>query len=333
MTKGRFSGRKVLVTGAGGFIGSHLAERLVAEGAQVRALLRYTSRAERGCLDLVPIETLQGMEVVYGDVRDLEAVREVTRDAHVVFHLAALVGIPYSYVHPQEVIETNVLGTANVLIAARESERIDRVVLTSTSEVYGTARYVPMDEQHPLQAQSPYSASKIASDALGVSFHRSFETPVAIVRPFNCYGPRQSARAIISTVICQALRGDEVRIGSLTSTRDFTFVADTAEGFLRVAEAEGALGEPVNLGSGTEISVGGVIETVGRLLGRDLRAVVEERRLRPTASEVTRLYADNRRAREVAGWEPSVPFEEGLRRTIDWISDHPDLYEPEVYAV
>ena len=333
MTSGRFSGRKVVVTGAGGFIGSHLAERLVEEGAQVRALLRYTSRAEKGCLDLVPVEKLRQMEVVHGDVRDLEAVRQVVSDAQVVFHLAALVGIPYSYVHPQEVIETNVLGTANVLVAARESDRIERVVLTSTSEVYGSARYVPMDEQHPLQAQSPYAASKIASDALGLSFHRSFETPVAIVRPFNCYGPRQSARAIISTVICQALRSDEVRVGSLTPTRDFTFVGDTAEGFLCIAEAEGALGEPVNLGSGTETSVAGIIETVGRLLGRELRATVDEQRLRPSGSEVTRLYADNSRARDVAGWAPSVSLEEGLRRTIDWIAAHPDLYEPEVYAI
>ncbi len=231
----RFADKTVVVTGAGGFIGSALVERLVSEGAHVRAMLRYTSRAERGCLADVPQSVLREVDITLGDVRDFDAVRAVVRGAHAIFHLAALIGIPYSYEHPQEVIDTNVMGTSNVLLAAKELSTLERVVLTSTSEVYGSALRIPIDEDHPLQAQSPYSATKIAADALGISFHRSFGMPVTIVRPFNAYGPRQSARAVIPTIISQALAGKTLQMGTLDTKRDFTFVEDTARGFVAVA--------------------------------------------------------------------------------------------------
>ncbi len=230
----RFADKTVVVTGAGGFIGSALVERLVSEGAHVRALLRYTSRAERGCLTDIPDAAMRDVEVTHGDVRDFDAVRTVVRGANAIFHLAALIGIPYSYEHPQEVIDTNVLGTSNILLAAKELPEVERLVLTSTSEVYGSALRVPIDEDHPLQAQSPYSATKIAADSLGISFNRSFGLPVTIVRPFNAYGPRQSARAVIPTIISQALTGRSLELGTLDTTRDFTFVEDTARGFVAV---------------------------------------------------------------------------------------------------
>ena len=246
----RFADKTVVVTGAGGFIGSALVERLVTAGARVRAMLRYTSRAERGCLGYVPEPVMREVEITFGDVRDVDAMREISRGADAIFHLAALVGIPYSYEHPQEVIDTNIMGTANVLLVAKELGTLERIVLTSTSEVYGTALRTPIDEQHPLQAQSPYSATKIASDALGVSFHRSFAMPITIVRPFNAYGPRQSARAVIPTIISQALTGTKLRLGAVDTIRDFTYVEDTARGFVAVASSDAALGEVVNLGYG-----------------------------------------------------------------------------------
>jgi NAD dependent epimerase/dehydratase len=323
----------VVVTGAGGFIGSALVERLVTDGAQVRAMLRYTSRGQRGCLDDLPEETLGAVEVTAGDVRDFDAVRTVLRDADAVFHLAALVGIPYSYEHPHEVIDTNVMGTANILLAAKELGTVERVVLTSTSEVYGSARYVPMDEQHPLQAQSPYSASKIAADALGVSFHRSFGLPVSVVRPFNAYGPRQSARAVIPTIISQALTGTTVRLGTLETRRDFTFVEDTARGFVAVAGAERTVGEVVNLGSGADVSIGDVVAKVEAIVGHSLDVTEESRRIRPEKSEVSRLHADATLARELAGWSPAVSLDDGLRRTTEWIAEHLTEYRPQEYAV
>jgi NAD dependent epimerase/dehydratase len=329
----RFAGKTVVVTGAGGFIGSHVIERLVRDGAVVRAMLRYTSRGQRGCLDFVPREVAAGIAVTLGDVRDVDAVREVTRGADAVFHLAALIGIPYSYEHPQEVIDTNILGTSNVLLAAKELGSLERVVLTSTSEVYGSALRVPMDEEHPLQAQSPYSATKIAGDALGLSFHRSFGLPVTIVRPFNAYGPRQSARAVIPTIITQAMAGASLKLGALDTRRDFTFVEDTAAAFVEIGGADDAVGEVVNAGSGREVTIRDVVCRVGEIAGRELAVETDAQRVRPEKSEVTRLLADSSKAERLAGWRARTSLEEGLRKTYEWIDEHLDQYRPKEYAV
>jgi NAD dependent epimerase/dehydratase len=329
----QFADKTVVVTGAGGFIGSALVERLVGDGARVRAMLRYTSRAERGCLSFIPDAVMREVEITFGDVRDVDAMREIIRGADAVFHLAALVGIPYSYEHPQDVVDTNILGTANVLLVAKELDTLERVVLTSTSEVYGSALYTPIDEQHPLQAQSPYSATKIASDALGISFNRSFGMPVTIVRPFNAYGPRQSARAVIPTIISQALTGGTLRLGAVDTIRDFTFVEDTARGFLAVASSEATLGEVVNLGSGVETTIRDVIQQIAGIVGRDLEVIVEDRRVRPEKSEVSRLHAESSKALHLAGWRAEVSLDEGLRRTTDWIEAHLDAYRTQEYAV
>jgi len=329
----RFAGKTVVVTGAGGFIGSHVVERLVREGATVRAVLRYTSRGQRGALDLLPADVMSEVELTLGDVRDFDAVREVMRGADAMFHLAALVGIPYSYEHPQEVIDTNVVGTSNVLLAAKELGSMERVVLTSTSEVYGSALRVPMDEEHPLQAQSPYSATKIAGDALGVSFQRSFGLPVTIVRPFNAYGPRQSARAVIPTIIAQAVGGSALKLGSVATTRDFTFVEDTAEAFLKIGAAEEALGEVINAGSGREIAISEVVKKVAEITGRELDVETDAQRVRPEASEVSRLLSDSSKAERLAGWRAETSLDDGLRRTVEWIREHIDLYRPDEYAV
>jgi dTDP-glucose 4,6-dehydratase len=329
----RFEGKTVVVTGAGGFIGSHLVERLVADGARVRAMLRYTSRGQRGCLDLVPESTLENVDITLGDVRDFDAVREIVRGADAIFHLAALIGIPYSYEHPQEVIDTNIIGTSNVLVAAKELGTLERIVLTSTSEVYGSALKVPMDEEHPLQAQSPYSATKIAADALGLSFHRSFGLPISIVRPFNAYGPRQSARAVIPTIISQALSEGPLKLGTLDTTRDFTFVEDTAAGFLAVGASGDAIGEVVNVGSGSEVSIRDVVIKVGEIVGRELVVEGDDQRLRPQKSEVSRLHSDSSKALRLAGWRPEISLDEGLRRTADWVRGHMELFRPGEYAV
>ena len=329
----RFGDKTVVVTGAGGFIGSALVERLVADGAHVRAMLRYTSRALRGWLDDLPDAVMRDVDITLGDVRDVDAVREVARGAHAIFHLAALIGIPYSYEHPQEVIDTNIIGTSNVLLAAKELATLERVVLTSTSEVYGSALRIPIDEQHPLQAQSPYSATKIAADALGLSFHRSFGMPVTVVRPFNAYGPRQSARAVIPTIISQAVAGMTLKLGTLETTRDFTFVEDTAKGFLAVAGSDAAIGEVVNLGSGSEVSIRDVVAKVGEIVGRELDVAADDLRMRPKKSEVSRLHADSSKAQQLAGWRAEVSLDEGLRRTSEWIQAHLDEYRPQEYAV
>jgi dTDP-glucose 4,6-dehydratase len=327
---GYWRNKQVLVTGAGGFIGSHLVEALAAAGARVRAFVRYNSRADWGLLSLLPEETLAGVEIIPGDLRDLPAVTEAMAGAETVFHLGALIAIPYSYMHPAEVVEVNVLGTLNILLAAREKGPA-RVVHTSTSEVYGTARTVPIDEGHPLQGQSPYSASKIGADKIAESFHRSFDVPVVTVRPFNTYGPRQSDRAVIPTIISQALAGDTVRLGNLEATRDLTYVTDTVAGFLAAAETQGIVGETFNLGAGFEISIGDLAEKIILLTGRDVRIEIDPERLRPARSEVERLISDNSAASDRLSWVPQVDFEEGLRRTIEWVKGNLDRYSPGVY--
>jgi dTDP-glucose 4,6-dehydratase len=327
-----WTGRAVLVTGAGGFIGSHLTERLVDEGAHLRAFVRYNSRSDIGLLSLLPPEKLAAVQVISGDLRDVEAVRSAVKGVDTVFHLGALIAIPYSYVHPREVIEVNVLGTTNVLMAGRDFA-VRRIIHTSTSEVYGTAQYTPIDEGHPLQGQSPYSASKIGADKIVESFVRSFELPVATLRPFNTYGPRQSARAVIPTIITQALARDEIRLGSLTPQRDLTFVADTVDGFVRMATHNAAVGQEVNIGADATITIGELVNKILRIVGRDLPIVTDEQRLRPAGSEVLRLWADNRKAAELIGWRPQISLDEGLARTVDWIRQNLGRYRPGVYEV
>jgi dTDP-glucose 4,6-dehydratase len=324
--------QKVLVTGAGGFIGSHLVEKLVSLKASVRAFVRYNSKGSCGFIDGFAPQTKEKLEVVAGDLRDPEAVRSACKDVDFVFHLGALVAIPYSYVHPVEVAHTNVLGTLNVLCGARDA-RVKKLVHTSTSEVYGTAQYVPIDEKHPLCGQSPYSASKIGADQLAESFFRSFELPVAVVRPFNTYGPRQSARAVIPSVIMQVIAHGTVYIGATHPTRDLTYVEDTVDGFIRAAECPETIGKVTNLGTGVEVSVRELIDKVSAIVGKEAKVVFDPARLRPARSEVERLVADTTRVRELTGWKPTVPLDEGLRRTVAWISDHFSQYRPESYAI
>lgn len=326
------SSETVLVTGAGGFIGSHLVEALVREGRRVRAFVRYNGRGDAGQLRFLPPAALENVEVVFGDLRDASAVLDAARGVDVVFHLGALIGIPYSYVHPRETVDTNVTGTLNVLAAARE-RGVRRVVHTSTSEVYGTARSVPIAEDHPLQGQSPYSASKIGADMLAESFHRSFGVPVVTIRPFNSYGPRQSMRAVIPTIAVQALRGDVVRLGSLTPTRDLTFVTDTVDGFLRAGRAPGVEGRLMNLARDEETSVGALAEKIVAIVGRPVRIVTEAARRRPEASEVQRLRGSSSLARELLGWAPTVSLDEGLRRTVAWVRENLDAYAGDGYQV
>lgn len=324
--------RPVLVTGAGGFIGSHLVEELVRRQARVRAFVRYNSRGSRGFLDDFAPQVQERIEVVAGDLRDANAVADAVTGMSAVFHLGALIAIPYSYLRPREVVETNVLGSLNVLAAARD-RGVERVVHTSTSEVYGTAQYVPIDERHPLVGQSPYSASKIAADQIAESFHRSYGLPVVTVRPFNTYGPRQSARAVIPSIVSQAIAANRIFLGATHPTRDLVFVKDTVRGFVALAGCDEAVGKVVNLGSGREVSVRELAERIVALVGRPVELVFDATRLRPDKSEVDRLVADNRRAQELAGWAPEVSLDAGLRATIDWIGDHAALYRPSEYAV
>ena len=321
----------VLVTGGGGFIGSRLCERLVQSDANVRAFVRYTSRAEIGLLRFLEPDILKKIEIIRGDLRDFSAVAKSLRGVDIVFHLGALISIPYSYVHPVETVQTNVLGTLNILEACRKSGA--KLVHTSTSEVYGTALRVPIDEDHPLQGQSPYSASKIGADKLVESYFRSFGLPTVTVRPFNTYGPGQSTRAVIPTIITQALAGGVVRLGNLDAIRDFTYLDDTVEGFLLTAQADTWNGETYNLGSGEEISIGAIAALIFRLMGKQAEIQLEKNRLRPEKSEVLRLISDNRKAKLELGWQPTVGMEEGLQRTIRWIGEHLDLYQPEEYGL
>lgn len=323
-------GKRFLVTGAGGFIGSHLVERLVGQGAKVRAFVRYNSRNDWGYLELLPKNVLREVEVVAGDLRDSYALYSAARNVDIICHLGALIAIPYSYIHPREVIETNVMGTLNMLMAARELGT-GRVIHASTSEVYGTARYVPIDESHPLHGQSPYSAGKIGADKIAESFHLSFGLPVAIIRPFNTYGPRQSARAVIPTIITQALAGEKIFLGSLHPRRDFTYVDDTVAAFVRAAESAEAVGSVINIGSNFEVSVGDIAQKIVNIAGRHSEIVVDPQRFRPAGSEVERLWCDNTKARELLGWEPKVSLDEGLRRAIEWFSRNMNLYKAELY--
>jgi dTDP-glucose 4,6-dehydratase len=324
--------KPVLVTGAGGFIGSSVVEALVTRRARVTAFVRYKASGEEGTLAVLPPAIRKAVTVVSGDLADPATAAALATGQSVIFHLAALVGIPYSYIHPLEVVRTNTLGTAYLLEACRQ-QGIERLVLFSTSEVYGTARYAPIDEEHPLQAQSPYAASKIGADQLALSYFRSFGLPVAIARPFNTYGPRQSSRAVIPTIITQALRGGAVRLGSVSPTRDLCYVGDTAEGAIRVAESNKALGEVINLGTGSEITIGALAERIFALLGRKAEIITDEQRVRPGKSEVMRLIADRSKAKQLLGWEPRVSLDEGLGRTIEWIRTNPEFYKVADYHV
>lgn len=326
--------RTALVTGAAGFIGSHLVEELVRGGYDVRAMVRYNSRGSLGNLEYVDPAVVSEVEIVRGDVRDVEFVNRAVAGRDFVFHLAASISIPYSYTNPREVVETNVTGTLNVLSSAQSSSTIQRVVLTSTSEVFGTAQYVPIDEKHPLCPQSPYAATKVSSDKLGESFQKSFGVPVVVLRPFNTFGPRQPPRAIIPTLILQALEDGDIRLGQLDATRDFTFVLDTARGFIACAEAgDEVLGGTLNIGSGKEISIGDLRDLILEIADCRKETTVQERRLRPAASEVMRLLCDSSHAREVLGWTPEVSLREGLQRTLEWFRLNRDRFATENYLI
>ena len=320
--------KRAVVTGAGGFIGSHLAEHLVRGGFEVRAFVHYHASGTRGWLD--GSDVASAIEFRHGDVRDHDSVRRALQGADVVFHLAALIGIPYSYETPQAYVRTNVDGALNVLEAARE-HGAERVVLTSTSEVYGSAQYAPMDEAHPVRSQSPYAATKAAADQLALSWHASFGVPVVIARPFNAYGPRQSDRALIPTVIAQLLAGDRLRLGNLHPTRDFTFVDDVVRGFAAIAAADALVGEAVHIGSGVERSVGEIVQLIARLMGKDAQIEAQDERRRPVGSEVDRLLCDSSQLCAATGWVPEVDFESGLRRTIDWMDERRAHFRPHEY--
>ena len=324
-----WNSKRVLVTGAGGFIGSHLTERLVELGAEVRAFVHYNAFGSWGWLDQSPVRDV--IQVVAGDVTDRDSVRQAMQGREIVFHLAALIAIPYSYLAPASYVRTNVEGTLNVLQAARDAG-VECVVHTSTSEVYGTAQRVPIDEAHPLQGQSPYSASKIGADKMAEAFHRSFGLPVVTVRPFNTFGPRQSARAVIPTIITQLLAGPSVRLGNTSPTRDLNFVANTVDGFVLAASMPAAIGRTISLGSGREISIGDLAQLIARLMDKPICIETDMERIRPEGSEVERLLADNTLARIMLGWEPLVSLEEGLERTIDWLQQHLEEYRPGIYT-
>lgn len=326
------AGRRVLVTGAGGFIGSHLAERLAELGAEVTALVRYNALSSWGNLDLATPEIRGRINVIAGNVEDSDFVLRAAEGMDTIFHLAALIAIPYSYVAPRSYVRTNVEGTLNVIEAARRLG-VRRVVHTSTSEVYGTAIRVPIDEEHPLQGQSPYSASKIGADKLAESYWRSFGTEIVTLRPFNTFGPRQSARAFIPTIISQALEADEVRLGALDPQRDMTFVSDTVAGFVAAAIADGVAGETINLGTGSTYSVGDFAQRILRLMQVDKRVVTDAQRVRPGLSEVMRLVSDNRKAARLLGWTPQIELDEGLLRTVEFVRRHIHLYRPSTYMV
>ena len=322
-----------LITGADGFIGSHLTEMLVAKGYKVKALSQYNSFNNWGWLEYVNCK--EQIEVLTGDIRDPHYCNHITKNVDIIFHLAALIAIPYSYIAPDSYVDTNIKGTLNICQAAKENN-VSRVIHTSTSEVYGTAQYVPIDEKHPLQAQSPYSATKIAADAMAMSFYNSFELPVTIARPFNTYGPRQSARAVIPTIITQiAIGKTEIKLGDVTPTRDFNYVEDTCRGFMLLAETDATIGETINIGSNTEISIGDTLQLIKELMSSEVTFIHDEQRQRPEKSEVFRLWCDNKKIKELTTYQPQVDIHMGLKKTIDWITQPENLkiYKAEIYNV
>ena len=327
--------KKVLVTGGAGFIGSHLTEELLEQGCEVKVFVHYNSFNRWGWIDYLPEDKKKNIEIFTGDIRDPNGVREAMKGCDVVFHLAALIGIPYSYHSPDTYVDTNVKGTLNILQAARELG-VSRIVHTSTSEVYGTAQFVPITEEHPINPQSPYAATKASADFLALTFFRSFQTPVVVVRPFNTYGPRQSARAIIPTIITQLINGNgHVTLGSVTPTRDLNFVKDTASGFIHAAKSDVALGEVINLGSNFEISVGDLANKIASLMGKEIDIDCAEERMRPEKSEVERLWAENQKANSLLGWSPSYDLESGLKETISWFSrpENMELFKTGIYTI
>jgi NAD dependent epimerase/dehydratase len=327
-----WQGKRTLVTGASGFIGSHLVERLVSLGSRVRALVRYNSRNDWGLLELLPDEIRDQIDVVVGDITDPYGTAKFVQDNNIIFHLAALIAIPYSYIAPAQFVEVNCLGTLNLLEAAR-TQGVERFIHTSTSETYGTAQYTPIDEAHPLQGQSPYAASKIGADKIAESYHLSFGLPVTTIRPFNTYGPRQSARAVIPTIMSQALTGEVIRLGSLSPVRDLNYVSDTVEGFIKVAENHLAIGKVINVGSGRAMSIGELAQKIMGILGSNKTIVTEDERVRPENSEVMELICDNRQAKELLGWQPQVSLKEGLNRTLGFIKENLSRYKPMLYNV
>ena len=322
--------KNILVTGAGGFIGSHLTEELVKLGVSVKALVKYNSRNDWGLLEMLPKDLQKSIEVVPGDIRDPYMVKKAVSGCDVVFHLASLIAIPYSYKAPTSYVDTNIGGTINVLQAALETG-IEKFIHTSTSEVYGTAQYTPIDEKHPLQGQSPYSASKIGADKIVESYCLSFDMPVTTIRPFNSFGPRQSARAIIPTIITQAIQKDSVEVGQLDTIRDFTFVKDTVAGFLKIAECNDTLGETVNIGSGKAITINDLAELIFRLMDKQKPIVSRQDRLRPQKSEVMKLLCDNRKAYHLMNWRPETNFKQGLQETIEFFLSHAERYKSCIY--
>ena len=325
--------KTILVTGADGFIGSHLTEMLVDKGYRVKALSQYNSFNNWGWLEDLPCK--DKIEVLTGDIRDSHYCKHITKDVDIIFHLAALIAIPYSYIAPDSYVDTNIKGTLNICQAAKEHGNI-RVIHTSTSEVYGTAQYVPIDEQHPLQPQSPYSATKIAADAMAMSFYNAFELPVTIARPFNTYGPRQSARAIIPTIITQIANGvKEIELGDITPTRDFNYVEDICRGFVALAQCDESIGQTVNIGSNFEISIGDTLNMIKELMNSKVKFIVDEQRIRPKKSEVFRLWCDNSKIEKLTGFKPEIDIRQGLQRTIDWITQpqYLESYKSEIYNV
>lgn len=323
--------KRVLVTGADGFIGSHLTESLLEKGYEVKAFSFYNSFNSWGWLDSLPKEKLDQIEVFTGDIRDPNGVREAMKEVDAVFHLAALIAIPFSYHSPDSYVDTNIKGTLNVLQAARDLD-LERVLVTSTSEVYGTAQYVPIDEKHPFQGQSPYSATKIGADRLAESFYRGFQLPVSLVRPFNTYGPRQSARAVIPTIISQLLAGkEEIKLGSLTPTRDFNYVKDTAAGFIAIAESERTIGEEINIATQHEISIGELAQTIIDQINPKATIICDEQRLRPQKSEVNRLLGSNAKLKALTDWQQQYTFQQGVQETIAWMRQHMDRYKADIY--
>ena len=325
-------GKKVLVTGSSGFIGSHLTEALVRMGARVRAFVHYNSRNSYGNLELLEPEIFKSLEIITGDIIDPFFVAKAVSGCEIVFHLAALIAIPYSYIAPHCYVETNISGTLNIMEACLK-QKVEKVIHTSTSETYGTARYTPIDEKHPLQGQSPYSASKIGADKITESFHLSFNLPVATIRPFNTYGPRQSARAVIPTIISQALTRDEIKLGSLDPVRDFTYAKDTARGFIAIAQSEKTIGKVTNIGTGKAVTIGDLASTIIKIIGGNKRIITDKQRIRPKNSEVMNLLCNNTKAKERTGWEPDYSIEKGLKETIDFIRAHQNLYKPDIYNV